>query len=338
MRAVVYHGPGDLRPEEIPDPDPAPGEVLLEVTAAGICGTDRHIAAGDLGVEPGTVLGHEIAGRVISPGEGVGGWKPGQRVLSYGQVTCGQCRPCRDGFEYRCRRPQVMGMNRQGGFAELVAVPASCLIPVPDAVGDDVAAIVPDAIATPYHALITIGHLAAGEVVVVVGAGGLGLQAIVLARWAGAGRIIVVDPSPAAREAAMAAGADEVMDPAAHDDPSQVLYSLSGGATLALECVGRGGTVELALQSLAPGGRLVIVGVGHDRPRLPPLLRFVAGEISVQGSFGSSIAEIEIVLRLIAEGHLDVSHAISRRVTLSGVPDVFAQPSTPGRTVIHPRE
>ena len=97
-------------------------------------------------------------------GEGVSGWEPGQRVLSYGQVTCGECRPCREGFEYRCRRPQVMGMTRQGGFAEKIAVPAGCLVPVPDAVTDEIAAIVPDAIATPYHALITIGQIRAGEI------------------------------------------------------------------------------------------------------------------------------------------------------------------------------
>jgi 2-desacetyl-2-hydroxyethyl bacteriochlorophyllide A dehydrogenase len=338
MRAVVYHGPADLRLEQIPDPDPAPGEVLLEVTAAGICGTDRHIVAGELGVAPGTVPGHEIAGRVSAVGDGVSGWEePGRRVLSYGQVTCGECRPCREGFEYRCRRPQVMGMTRPGGFAELIAVPEQCLVPVPEAVPDEFAAIVPDAIATPYHALVTIGRIEVGETVVIVGAGGLGVQAIVLARWAGAGRIVAVDPSHAAREAAVAAGADEVLEPSAHDDPAKALYTLTGGATLALECVGRGETVEMAMQSLASGGRLVVVGVGHDRPRLPPLIRFVAGETSIHGSFGSTIAEIETVLGLIAEGRLDVSHSISRRVSLDSVPEVFAQPSTPGRTVIVPR-
>ncbi|MFQ5523508.1 MAG: alcohol dehydrogenase catalytic domain-containing protein [Acidimicrobiia bacterium] len=337
MRAVVYHGPADLRLEQIPDPDPAPGEVVLEVAAAGICGTDRHIVAGELGVGPGTVPGHEIAGRVSVVGEGVTGWEPGRRVLSYGQVTCGECRSCRDGFEYRCRQPQVMGMTRQGGFAELISVPEQCLLPVPDAVPDEIAAIVPDAIATPYHALVTVGRIEVGETVVIVGAGGLGVQAIVLARWAGAGRIVAVDPSPAAREAAIAAGADEVMDPSAHDDPAKALYTLIVGATLALECVGRGETVEMAMQSLAPGGRLVVVGVGHHRPRLPPLIRFVAGENSIHGSFGSTIAEIETVLSLIADGRLDVSHSISRKVTLDGVADVFTQPPTPGRTVIFPQ-
>lgn len=326
MQAVVYHGSGDVRTEEVADPEPGPGEVLLDVTAAGICGTDRHIVAGDLGVAQGTVPGHEIAGTNAA----------GQRFLSYGQVTCGECRSCRDGFEHRCRRPQVLGMSRQGGFAERIAVPTQCLVPVPDIVSDEIAAIVPDAIATPYHALVTIGGIAAGETVVVIGAGGLGMQAIVLALWAGADRVVAVDPSPAARETALAAGANEALDPTEHENPAEAIYALTSGATLALECVGRAETVEMGAQSLAPGGRLVVCGVGHDRPRLPSLLRFVAGETSVHGSFGSTIPEIETVLDLIARGELDVSHAISRTVALDQVPEVFNQAATPGRTVVVP--
>ena len=337
MRGLVYHGPGDVRVEQIPDPEPGPGEVLLGVAAAGICGTDRHIVAGELEVAPGTVPGHEISGVVAACGEGVEGWEIGSRVLSYGQVICGECRPCREGHEHRCRRPQVMGMNRQGGFAERVAVPQQCLVPVPDAVSDEIAAIVPDAIATPYHALVTVGRLRPGETVVVIGAGGLGLPAIVLARMEGAARVVAVDPSADARRAALAAGADDVLDPGADEDPAQALYKLTSGATLALECVGRAESVELGMQSLAPGGSLVVVGVGHDRPRLPPLIRFVAGETSVHGSFGSTIGEIVTVLGLIADGRLDVSQSISRCVTLDQVPGVFDEPAAPGRTVITPQ-
>jgi len=337
MRGLVYHGPDDVRIEQIPDPEPAAGEVLLDVSAAGLCGTDRHIVAGDLAVTPGTVLGHEISGRIAAIGEGVENWEMGSRVLSYGQVTCGECRPCRDGHEHRCRRPQVMGMNRQGGFAEQIAVPQQCLVPVPEAVSDGVAAIVPDAIATPYHALVTVGRIRPGETVVVIGAGGLGLQAILLARMEGAARVVAVDPSAEARRAALAAGADDVLDPSADEDPAKMLYKLTSGATLALECVGRGESVELGMRSLAPGGSLVVVGVGHDRPRLPPLIRFVAGETSIHGSFGSTIAEIETVLDRVADGRLDVSRSISRSVTLDQVPSVFAEPPTPGRTVIIPQ-
>ncbi|MEZ5174994.1 MAG: alcohol dehydrogenase catalytic domain-containing protein [Acidimicrobiia bacterium] len=333
MRAVVFHGANDLRIDTVPDPDLAPGEVMLEVRAAGICGTDRHIVAGELGVAAGTVPGHEIAGVVTAVGTGVDGVVVGDRVLSYGQVTCGACRACLEGNEHRCRRPEVLGMNRQGGFAELVAIPHQILIPIPDEVSDEVAAIVPDAIATPYHALVSIGKIRAGEIVVVVGAGGLGLQAIAIARMAGARRIVAVDPSPDARDAALAVGADDVVDPASGDG-SKSIFERSGGPSLVVECVGRAESVELGAASLAPGGRLVIVGVGHDHPRLPSLIRFVAGENSVSGSFGSTLAEIRTVLDLIASERLDVTHAISRTITLDEVPGVFEHAPTPGRTVM----
>jgi len=337
MRALVHHGAGDLRVEEVADAAPAHDEVLIEVTAAGVCGTDRHIVAGELGVEPGTVPGHEIAGRVAALGDDVRRWRTGQRVAAYGQVVCGGCRSCRSGASHRCRRPQVFGMGRQGGFAELVAVPQDRVFAVPDGVDDEVAAIVPDAIATPQHALVTIGRLEAEETVVVVGAGGLGLQAVMLARLHGAGRVVAVDPSGAAREAASTAGADEVFDPSGQEDAGRALRGLARDATLALECVGSAATAELGMRVLIDGGRLVIVGVGHQRPRLPPLLRFVADELSVHGSFGSTATEIETVLELVAGGRLDTTASISRRVPLDQAPGVFAEPPTPGRTVIDPR-
>ncbi|MEK7251860.1 MAG: zinc-binding dehydrogenase [Actinomycetota bacterium] len=333
MRALLYRGPGVVEIDDLPAPELARGEVLLDVRAAGICGTDRHIVAGDLGVLPDTVPGHEIAGRIVALGAGVTGWEIGRRVVCYGQVVCGECRPCREGASHRCRRPQVLGMTRQGGFAEQIAVPQECLIRLPAAVPDEVAAIVPDAVATPFHALVTVGAMTPDDTVVIIGAGGVGLQAVLLTRMRGASLIVAVDPSAEARAAALIAGADRAVDPAT-DDPAKALFELTGGATLALECVGRAESVELGMRALAPGGRLVIVGVGHEQPRLPPLIRFVAGETSIHGSFGSTMAEIETVLTLIADGKLDVSRSISQRVSLERAPEVFARPPTAGRTVI----
>lgn len=338
MKALVFKGPGSLEVEEIPDPVPGPGEALIEVTAAGICGTDRHIFAGELGVAPGTVPGHEIAGRVEALGDGVDGLAVGQRVVSYGQVTCGKCWSCETGHSNRCQRPQVMGMSRQGGFAEKVAVPGSILLPIPDVVSDEIGAITADAIATPFHALVTIGALVPGETVVLVGAGGLGLQAVKVARLAGAGRVVVIDPSDEAREAAIEAGADEAIDPGDTDDPGKHVRSVAPDTTLAVEMVGRAETVELGLAALRPGGRLVVVGVGHGQPRLPALLRFVAGELVVRASFGSTMPEIATMLDLIARGRFPTAGSISKRVHLDEVPAVLGQPFGPGRTVIVPEE
>jgi propanol-preferring alcohol dehydrogenase len=337
MKALVYRGPGEISLEVIEDPSPAAGEVLLRVDAAGVCGTDRHIVAGELGVRPGTVPGHEIAGTVVEIGDRVEGWETGERVACFGQVTCGACPACRAGASNRCRQAAVLGMARQGGFAERIALPASCLIRLPATVPSPIGAIACDAIATPLHALWTVGGLRAGETVVVIGAGGLGLHAVQLARLAGAARVVAVDPFEPARKAALAVGADAVLDPDSEDDPVRALRRLARGATLALECVGRAETVELGLAALSPGGRLVVVGVGNARPSLPPLARFIGTELCVKGSFGSSPAEIETVLELIERGRLDVSRSVQREVPLDDAASIFSVPGGAARTVILPQ-
>ncbi|MCC7078894.1 MAG: alcohol dehydrogenase catalytic domain-containing protein [Acidimicrobiia bacterium] len=336
MKALVYEGPGLLALREAADPEPGAGEVLLDVLAAGVCGTDHHIVAGELGVVPGTVPGHEICGRIAAVGPDVAGWEAGTRVVSYGQVTCEACPACLSGNQNRCVSPQGLGMARQGGFAERIAVPARCVAPLPDPVSDAVGAIATDAIATPFHALVSVGRIRPGESVVVIGTGGLGMHAVLLARMAGAGRIVAVDPSPGARDAALAAGADAAFDPAAEEDPARALRALARGTTLAVELVGRAATVELGLATLAPGGRLVVVGVGTEQPRLPPLIRFIGTEVSVHGAFGSTLAEIETVLGLIAAGRLDVSRSVGRIVPLDKGPAVLREPAAPARTVLDP--
>ena len=337
MKALVYRGPGEISLEEVEDPSPADDEILLRVDAAGVCGTDRHIVAGELGVRPGTVPGHEIAGTVVRSGSRLEGWQTGDRVACFGQVTCGVCPACRAGAPNRCREPVVLGMNRQGGFAEQVALPASCLVRLPEGISSPVGAIATDAIATPLHALWTVGGLRPGETVIVIGAGGLGLHAVQLARLAGAARVVAVDPCEAARKAALDAGADAVMDPGNERDPVRALRRLARGATLALECVGRAETVELGLAVLTTGGRLVVVGVGTERPRLPALARFIGTELCVLGSFGSTPAEIETVLDLIEHGRLDVSRSVQRQVPLDEAAAIFSEPGGPARTVILPQ-
>jgi propanol-preferring alcohol dehydrogenase len=334
MKALVYQGPGKISLEEIDAPSPGADEVLLEVDAAGVCGTDRHIVAGELGVSPGTVPGHEIAGTVLETGADTRGFRPGDRVASVGQVTCGKCPACKAHESNRCRRPAVLGMARQGGFAERIALPTSCLLRLPDSVPSPIGAIASDAIATPAHALWTVGELREGETVVVIGAGGLGLHAIQLARLAGAACVVAVDPAEGARTAALEAGVDAVLDPTSEDDPPRALRRLARGATLAIECVGRAETVELGLAALAPGGRLVVVGVGSARPKLPPLSLFIGAELSVRGSFGSTPAEIAKVLELIERGDLDVSRSVGREVLLDDAASIFSEPSGPARTVI----
>lgn len=320
MLAARLVAPGEpLRIEEVPVPEPGPGEALVRVRACGLCGTDLHLAVdGDLPVERVPItLGHEAAGVVAAIGPDGGEVSEGQRVALFPAASCGRCRFCLAGREALCDHSKVYGMARDGALAEYVAAPARSLVPLPEAVPFDIGAIVTDGVATPFHALRARGGLRAGESVGIFGCGGLGSHAIALARLMGAAPIIAVDLDPAARERALALGADVALDPSGDDVAKAVRTAAAGGLDLAVEFVGLPDTVELALRCLGKRGRAVVVGVGPARASLPPLVAFVGREQSVLGSFGADSADSRDLYALIAAGRLDLSGSISARYPLS---------------------
>ncbi|MBI4728994.1 MAG: zinc-binding dehydrogenase [Acidobacteria bacterium] len=318
MRAARLHRPGEpLRVEEVEVPEPAEGEVLVEVRACGLCGTDLHLAVqGDLPVARTPItLGHEAAGVVARVGRGVRSPVEGDRVALFPAASCGECRFCRAGRESLCDRSKVYGMARDGALADYVAVPARSLVPLPATVPFDIGAIVTDGVATPFRALRARGRLRAGETVGVFGCGGLGTHAVQLARMMGAASVVAVDVDPRALERAARLGADLALSPGETDVAGEVRERL-GGLDLALELVGRPETVELALRCTGKCGRTVLVGVGPGRPSLPPLAAFVGREQSVLGSFGMDRADIEDLYRLVEAGRLDLSGSISAKYSL----------------------
>lgn len=320
MLAARLIQPGEpLQLAEIPVPEPGPGEVLVRVGACGLCGTDLHLAvAGDLPVERTPItLGHEAAGTVAACGSGVTVVREGDRVVLFPAASCGQCRWCRIGRESMCDFSKVYGMARDGAMAEYVTAPAHSVVRLPDGIPFDVGAIVTDGVATPFHALRTRAALRAGETVGVFGCGGLGTHAILLARLMGAARVVAVDVDGPALERARALGADITVNPAEEDAAKAIKSQLGGGVDVALECVGRADTVELAIRCLGKGGRAVVVGVGIEKPTLPRLAAFVGREQAVLGSFGMDRADIVDLLGLIAAGRLDLSGSISARYPLA---------------------
>lgn len=328
MRAARLHAPGKpLTIETVPIPNPEPWEVLVAVEACGLCGTDIHLAVdGDIPVERTPVtLGHEAAGVVAAMGSTVSGFSVGDRVALFPSATCGACRFCQAGRESLCENAKVYGMARDGSLAEFVVAPSWSLIPIPEAVPFDIAAIITDGVSTPYHALRSRGALTAGESVAVVGCGGLGTHAVILARMMGAGFIVAIDTQEPARQRALELGADLAIDPAAEPRIDRAIRaSLGHGVDLALEFVGRAETVALALGALDTGGRAVVVGVGMDRPVLPPLVRFVGREHSLSGSFGMDKKDIEDLFALVASGSLNLERSISRRYPLAGINEALA--------------
>lgn len=323
MRAARFHGGATgLQLDTVPWPVPAPGEVVVRVAACGICGSDVHFLEGmPLPAPLPLTLGHEPAGVVETVSEGVTGWNPGDRVAIHLGTGCGTCPTCRGGNPTACRSMRSPGLHMDGAFADAVCVPASCLVRVPDGVSLAAAAVATDCVASPYHGIVCRGRLVAGESVAVIGVGGLGAMAVRIAKVLGARQVIAVDLSPVALERAAQRGADACVRIAPDEDPAQHVLALTdGGADLVIECVGRADTVASGVRSLRPGGRIVVVGVGLEPPRIDlPQAYFCVLELSVLGSFASHPHDLAEVLRLEAEGKLDILGSISHRLPLERV-------------------
>ncbi|MFP5310371.1 MAG: alcohol dehydrogenase catalytic domain-containing protein [Actinomycetes bacterium] len=325
MRAARLHrvrtpdAPEDLRVDEVPVPRPCPGEVLVRVLACGVCASDLHVVQGVTPHGPSLpqVLGHEAAGEVAAVGEGVEGWLPGDRVVPLMGRPCSICGYCRIGRENLCRQLQVAGIDTDGAMAEYVLADPRWLAPVPSTIPAAHAAILSDAVATPYHALKRAG-VGEGVVTVVVGLGGLGMHAVQLAALAGA-TVVGVDVDPVNLERAREWGADEVVDARDGDAARAVRELTDGGADVALEFVGRTDTVATSVKSLRPGGRAAIVGLTPARMELLPTALFVANELEVVGSFGSTAADLNELVDLVEAGRLDLSRSVTHTTDLDGV-------------------
>lgn len=309
MKAVVltkFGEAGHLELQSLPDPKAGPGEVLLRVRACGVCYHDVINRRGKLPrTSTPAVLGHEVAGEVIEVGNGVVGWKVGDRAASLQRLSCGDCERCKAGRNSLCKHDnRFFGEELQGGYASLMAAPVRGLGRVPDGMDWAVAATVCCTAGTAVHTVRTRGRVKRGETVLITGAsGGVGLQAVQLARLDGA-RVIAVTSSEAKVGALREAGADEVVVSATLDFASAVRKLTHGeGVDLAIEIVGSA-TFAQTLKCMAPGGRVVIVGnLESGVVELNPGL-IIVKELEVIGAYATTQAELEEALALTHSGKL----------------------------------
>ncbi|MGC5022813.1 NAD(P)-dependent alcohol dehydrogenase [Micromonospora sp. DT47] len=344
MRAVRMTSPGVLEQVEVPTPTAGSGEVLLAVGAVGACHSDLHVLDAPPGLFPTPItLGHEIAGTVETVGAGVTGWSAGDRAAVYGIIGCGTCRACLRGRENQCRRvpPGGIGLSRDGGLAEYVAVPASRLLHVGDL--DLIqAAPLTDAGLTPYHAIeLARPALRPGTTCVVIGIGGLGHLAVQILVATTAVHIIAVDTSVAALDLATRMGAHHVVraDPEAVDRIREIVGPAPDGADVVIDCVGVDPTLTTARSVVATGGQLLLVGLGGgtlpvrpvaDEPPTMPL------ETNVVIPFWGTRAELQ---ELIALGRLGLVTADVQTFPLERAPeayDLLRRGEIHGRAVIVP--
>jgi 2-desacetyl-2-hydroxyethyl bacteriochlorophyllide A dehydrogenase len=304
MRAlVVARYGGRLELVERPVPRLGPGEVLVRVRASGLCATDLHLLSGrmPLGELP-RIVGHETAGEVVALGPAAEGWVVGDRVVVAIDVVCGRCRHCLVGQTQRCTAMQRIGFERDGGHAKYVAVPVANLIRLPDGLGYEEAAILPDAMACMYHSLIRQGQLRAGQTVLILGAGGLGIHGVQVARWAGAS---VIATSRRAERLRLAEQYGAIpVNPATQSVADTVRVRTGGeGVDVVVDNVGTRASVRDALNLLCPGGKLLVVAYLDETFEVPSIPLFKS-EREIIGCRGSSKQDLVDVVQLTAAGRL----------------------------------
>ena len=341
FRAVRLEAPGrPLVDETLDRPAPGPGEVLLRVHAAGICHSDAHYRAGLGSTNHPLTLGHEVAGVVESVGAGVATRRAGDRVCVHYLVTCGECRDCRAGREQFCATGQMIGKDRDGGYAELLCIPAVNAHPLPDFVPYEQGAILMCSSATALHALRK-ALVGAGDTVAVFGIGGLGVSAIQLARALGADAVYAVDVNPA--KLALAERYRAIPIDARAGDPVAAIRAATGGRGVdaALELIGFARTMEQAVEVLAPQGRAALAGLTQERMSIAPYRDVLNREAEIIGVSDHLASEIGELMGFIERGELDLSHAVTRVVpldaaTINGVLDDLEAFRDDVRTVIRP--
>lgn len=333
MRAARYHAAHQpLSVDEVATPEPAPDEVRVRVRASGICGTELHFTDGLYApADVPMTLGHEVAGEVDAVGAAVHDVAVGDRVVVNYLLFCSRCRWCRKGQQHRCVNPRgLFAFVSDGGFAEYVVVPATCVVALPDSIDFTDAAPLCCAGATAVHA-VRIAHVEPGEIVVVIGAGGVGLALVQVAVDQGA-RVVAVSRSAEKLRVAQSLGAEVVSTP----DAALDFVAALGGGDVVVETVGSAQSLPRSLDLLGRGGRLVLVGYS-DAPLEVQPLALVVDEKSVLTSVGSTPADLAHAVDLAVRGRLRVP--VDTVVDLDGVNDALARlrgGEVLGRVVIVP--
>jgi threonine dehydrogenase-like Zn-dependent dehydrogenase len=328
MRALVYHGPGDIGVEERPQPRPGPGEVLLRITATGICGSDLHGYTGEnKRRHPGQIMGHETVGRIAAVGPDVPAddldLQPGRVATVNPVIGCGQCAQCAAGTEQLCARRRVIGVNKEidSAFAELMIAPVGNVVVLPDSVPEEYGALV-EPLSVGYHAAMT-GGVRPDDAVLVIGGGPIGQAAALAARRLAARQVVVSEPNGARRALVKKLGFTAV-DPRVGDLRDQAQQFLGRAATVVLDAVGASRTLSDALTASGLGARIVLVGMG-ERDITVPAFEISTFERSILGSFTYRSREFRATAEWVASRPEGLEHLIDDRVGLDAAPHAFAR-------------
>lgn len=340
MKGLVFHGERDVRIDELPVPVISDEQVLVQVMACGVCGTDLHIYQGAKGAAdctPPTVLGHEFSGVVVQTGKHVAGWQVGDRVAIDPNNTCGSCPACLGGKAHFCTHMIGTGTTADGGFAEYCAVHPRQLYRIDGGLSFEEGAMA-EPVSCCLHGL-DLTEVRPGARVMVIGGGTIGQIMVRLCRLAGAAQIVLSEPVERKRELGLASGADLALDPLAPDFMQKLAESCPGKFDRVIECVGNPATIQTAIQSVGNGGTVMLFGLTEPECGIPlyPFYLF-QHEITIKASYINPYT-IGRAVALLNSGRLRVDDLITDRIPLSrGVP-VFTDDSyrTHGKIILRPQ-
>jgi S-(hydroxymethyl)glutathione dehydrogenase / alcohol dehydrogenase len=350
-RAAVLRAPNQpLEIESVEIAEPGPGEVLVKMSASGVCHSDHRFWVGGWAVETPVILGHEGAGVVEAVGAGVEHVTPGDAVVLQWAANCRRCESCVSGFPQLCtvgqetinrnlmwdgttrlrqRDDPVYALTCVGTFAEYAVVPESAAVKVASDVKMDRAALVGCAVTTGFGAVVNTAKVPVGATVAIIGSGGVGLSALLGAHTSSASRIIMIDLNDGKLDAAKRLGATDVINPAA-TNPVEAVYDITNGrgVDFVFEAVGSGATIEQGFEMVRPGGTLVMVGMVPDGVKVSfNALRITDRELKIIGSnYGSCRPSIDFprILDLYARGALDLDALIGGHIRLDDINESFA--------------
>ncbi len=330
MQAVTFQGVGEVRVDEVPEPELQRGDdAIVRIEASGICGSDLHIYHGRHPVEAGFTIGHEFVGRVIAAGDAVSQVAEGDRVIGCFVTACGQCFFCRSGAFHKCVDAKIFGHGQisgglQGAQAEQVLVPHAnmTLRRAPERVTDDAALFAGDVLGTGYHA-VTSAEVGLGDTVAVLGLGPVGLCAVQVAIAAGAAHVVAVDSVPERLEMARSFGAQPVH--LTDEDPRAAVKAATEGRGVdaCIEAVGHPSALEMAIRLTRSAGRLCVIGVYGSRVEVHMALLWNKG-LKVTCGQANVVGHVDEVLALIEHGVVDPTPLVTHHMKLADAAEGYA--------------
>jgi 2-desacetyl-2-hydroxyethyl bacteriochlorophyllide A dehydrogenase len=323
MKALVLQDVNQAEIQDLHEPQPGPGQVLVKIEASGLCTTDRDLITGHTPIaQLPRILGHQGAGKVETLGEGVYDFNVGDRVVSTIDVVCGDCPYCRRGRPNLCQNLKRIGFELDGSHAEYAVIPQANLIHLPDTVPFDQGCILADAVASMYHALVVRGQMKAGDKVVLLGIGGVGIQGVQIARLGGA-EVLVTSRQRARLESALQLGANYAVNPE-KEDVMQAVSEFTGGegADIVMDAIGLENTVQMGVEMARPGGKIILFG--NIQPTFTASFTDIfMPEKDILGSRANTKEALLAVTDLVADGKL--APLVSRQFPLSDFQKAIAE-------------